>query len=189
MNHHPYGMGKSRIDISQCYEHKFLKNSGMNSKTLILVTHELPDLPYPKDTLEPHISAETIEYHYGKHHATYVDKLNKLISATEFEKASLDAILHKSSGNIFNNAAQVWNHIFYWNSMHPNGGGGPEGTLAKTINESFGGVRILKKSLLKMQLETSAQAGHGWLEMPMANWPSSTPAMRRILCAPASCHY
>jgi Fe-Mn family superoxide dismutase len=84
---------------------------------------ELPALPYPKNRLVPHISEETLEYHYGKHHQTYVTNLNNLIPGTEFESLSLEEIILKSSGPIFNNAAQVWNHTFYWNSLKPNGGG------------------------------------------------------------------
>ena len=89
---------------------------------------ELPVLPYPKNRLVPHISEETLEYHYGKHHQTYVTNLNNLIPGTEFESLSLEEIILKSSGPIFNNAAQVWNHTFYWNSLKPNGGGEPTGT-------------------------------------------------------------
>ena len=87
--------------------------------------HELPALPFAKDSLAPHISAETLEYHYGKHHRAYVDNLNKLIVGTEFENMSLEDIIKKSSGGIFNNAAQVYNHTFYWNCLSPNGGGEP----------------------------------------------------------------
>ena len=85
----------------------------------------LPELPYAMDALQPHISQETLEYHYGKHHNAYVTNLNKMIEGTEFENSPLDEIVHKSSGGMFNNAAQVWNHTFYWNSMSPKGGGAP----------------------------------------------------------------
>jgi len=89
------------------------------------MAHELPALPYPKNALEPVISQETIEYHYGKHHQTYVTNLNNLVSGTEFEGKSLEEIVIKASGGLFNNAAQVWNHTFYWNCLSPRGGGGP----------------------------------------------------------------
>ncbi|MEJ2041921.1 MAG: Fe-Mn family superoxide dismutase [Reinekea sp.] len=99
---------------------------------------ELPELPYAKDALEPHISAETLEFHHGKHHATYVTKLNGLIPGTEFEGKSLEDIIKSSSGGVFNNAAQIWNHTFYWSSLSPNGGGAPTGALADAINAKWG---------------------------------------------------
>ena len=95
--------------------------------------HTLPDLPYAQDALAPHISAETLEFHYGKHHNAYVTNLNKLIAGTEFENAALEDIIKKSSGGIYNNSAQIWNHTFFWNSMKPNGGGTPTGALADAI--------------------------------------------------------
>src|SRR6476660_2859579 len=105
---------------------------------------ELPPLPFERTALEPHISGETIDYHYGKHHKAYVDNLNKMIVGTEFEAMSLEDIIRKSQGAMFNNAAQVWNHTFYWNCMKPAsgsnaGGGEPSGKLADAINKSFGG--------------------------------------------------
>ncbi len=99
--------------------------------------HKLPNLPYASDALAPHISAETIEYHYGKHHRAYVDNLNKLILGTEFEMMPLEEIIKKSSDGIFNNAAQVWNHTFYWNCLSPKGGGEPIGELANAITQQF----------------------------------------------------
>jgi len=102
------------------------------------MTHELPDLPYAINALEPHISQETLEFHHGKHHATYVTKLNGMIGGTEFENSSLEDIVKKSSGPIFNNAAQIWNHTFYWNCLTPNGGGEPSGAVADAINAKFG---------------------------------------------------
>ncbi|MBU2862573.1 superoxide dismutase [Fe] [Reinekea forsetii] len=99
---------------------------------------ELPELPYAIDALAPHISAETLEFHHGKHHATYVTKLNGLIPGTEFEGKSLEDIIKSSSGGVFNNAAQIWNHTFYWNSLSPNGGGEPTGALADAINAKWG---------------------------------------------------
>ncbi len=103
------------------------------------MSFELPPLPYAKDALQPHISAETLEYHYGKHHNTYVVKLNGLIPGTEFENKTLEQIITSApAGGVFNNAAQIWNHTFYWNSLSPNGGGEPTGTVAKAINAAFG---------------------------------------------------
>tara|TARA_R110001599_G_scaffold8097_4_gene38818 strand:+ start:1012 stop:1590 length:579 start_codon:yes stop_codon:yes gene_type:complete len=99
---------------------------------------ELPALPYAIDALAPHISQETLEFHHGKHHATYVTKLNAAIPGTEFENMSLEDIIKKSSGPVFNNAAQIWNHTFYWNCLSPNGGGEPTGAVADAINKAFG---------------------------------------------------
>jgi Fe-Mn family superoxide dismutase len=122
--------------------------------------HQLPDLPYAKDALEPHISAETLEYHHGKHHATYVTKLNGLIPGTEFENASLEEIIQKApAGGIFNNAAQVWNHTFYWNCMSPNGGGEPSGALADAISAKFGSVADFKEKFGEMAV---GNFGSGW---------------------------
>lgn len=105
---------------------------------------ELPALPYEKNALEPHISAETLEYHYGKHHATYVTKLNGLIDGTELENKSLEEIVQSSDGGVFNNAAQIWNHTFYWHSLSPNGGGEPSGALADAINAKWGSFADFK---------------------------------------------
>lgn len=103
------------------------------------MSFELPALPYAKDALEPHISAETLEYHHGKHHNTYVTKLNGLVPGTEFEGKSLEEIIKTApAGGIFNNAAQVWNHSFYWNCLSPNGGGAPTGAVAEAINAKWG---------------------------------------------------
>lgn len=99
---------------------------------------ELPALPYEKNALEPHISAETLDFHYGKHHATYVTKLNGLIDGTEFADKSLEEIVKTSEGGVFNNAAQIWNHTFYWNSLSPTGGGEPSGALADAISAKWG---------------------------------------------------
>ena len=121
--------------------------------------HELPALPYEKNALEPFISAETIDYHYGKHHQTYVTNLNNLIAGTEFETLSLEDIVRKSSGGIFNNAAQVWNHTFYWNGMKPNGGGKPTGALAEAIDKAFGSFDAFKEEFSKCAVTTF---GSGW---------------------------
>ncbi|SHE96678.1 superoxide dismutase [Fe] [Vibrio gazogenes] len=108
------------------------------------MSFELPALPYAKDALEPHISAETLDYHHGKHHNTYVVKLNGLILGTEFENKSLEEIIKTSSGGIFNNAAQTWNHTFYWHCLSPNGGGEPTGAVADAINQAFGSFEDFK---------------------------------------------
>ena len=108
---------------------------------------ELPALPYEKNALEPHISSETLDYHYGKHHATYVTKLNGLVEGTDLESKSLEEIIKSSEGGVFNNAAQVWNHTFYWNSLSPNGGGEPTGALADAINAKWGSFADFKAAL------------------------------------------
>ncbi|WP_214000235.1 superoxide dismutase [Fe] [Arsukibacterium sp.] len=108
---------------------------------------ELPALPYPKDALAPHISAETLEYHYGKHHNTYVEKLNGLVKDTPHASKSLEEIIRSSDGGLFNNAAQVWNHTFYWHCLSPNGGGEPSGALADAINAKWGSFSEFKKAL------------------------------------------
>jgi superoxide dismutase, Fe-Mn family len=123
------------------------------------VEHKLPELPYAKDALAPHISKETLEYHYGKHHATYVANLNKLIPGTEFSELSLEDIVKKASAGIFNNAAQVWNHTFYWNSLSPKGGGEPSGALADAIVKSFGSFATFKE---KFSNAAVTQFGSGW---------------------------
>jgi Fe-Mn family superoxide dismutase len=124
-----------------------------------MTQHELPELPYAKNALEPHISEETLEYHYGKHHATYVNKLNTLIAGTEFESMSLEDIIKKASGGIFNNAAQVWNHTFYWNCLSPNGGGKPEGELATAIEKAFNSFDEFKKQFTESAI---GNFGSGW---------------------------
>lgn len=121
--------------------------------------HKLPDLPYAKNALEPHISAETIEFHYGKHHQTYVTNLNNLIKGTEFENLSLEDIVRKSSGGIFNNAAQIWNHTFYWNGFKPNGGGEPTGALADAIKAKWDSFDEFKKAFTQCAVTTF---GSGW---------------------------
>ena len=120
---------------------------------------ELPALPYAKDALAPHISEETLEYHYGKHHQTYVTNLNNFVPGTEFEGLSLEQIIQKSSGGVFNNAAQVWNHTFYWNCLSPNGGGAPTGGLANAIERTFGSFDDFKEAFTKCAVTTF---GSGW---------------------------
>lgn len=125
--------------------------------------HKLPELPYAMDALQPHISKETLEFHYGKHHNAYVTNLNNLVSGTEFENMSLENIVKKApAGGVFNNAAQVWNHSFYWNCLSPNGGGEPTGKLLDLINESFGSFDKLKEQFAKSAV-TNFGSGWTWL--------------------------
>ncbi len=124
--------------------------------------HQLPPLPYSKDALIPHISAETIEYHYGKHHKAYVENINKLITGTDFEMLPLEDIILKSSGGIFNNAAQVWNHTFYWKCLSPDGGGEPSGELANVIVKQFGSFSEFKDKFTNMAI-TLFGSGWAWL--------------------------
>ncbi|AKC71884.1 superoxide dismutase [Fe] [Pandoraea oxalativorans] len=121
--------------------------------------HKLPELPYAIDALAPTISKETMEYHYGKHHQAYVTNLNNLIKGTEFENASLEDIIKKSSGGVFNNAAQVWNHTFFWNTLSPKGGGAPTGDLAKAIDAKFGSFDAFKETFSKSAV---GNFGSGW---------------------------
>ncbi|MDP1718607.1 MAG: Fe-Mn family superoxide dismutase [Burkholderiales bacterium] len=121
--------------------------------------HQLPALPYALDALQPHISKETLEFHHGKHHQTYVTNLNNLVKGTEFENMSLEDIVRKSSGGMFNNAAQIWNHTFYWNSLSPKGGGNPAGDLAKAIDAKFGSFDEFKKQFSAAAVGTF---GSGW---------------------------
>ena len=120
---------------------------------------ELPVLPYGKNRLVPYISEETLEYHYGKHHQTYVTNLNNLVPGTEFEGLSLEEIIMKSSGGIFNNAAQVWNHTFYWHCLAPDAGGEPTGALAEAITATFGSFEKFKEDFTKCAVTTF---GSGW---------------------------
>ena len=120
---------------------------------------ELPKLPYAMDALEPFISKQTIEFHYGKHHQAYVNNLNNLVTGTEFENASLEEIVKKATGGIFNNGAQIWNHTFYWNCLKPKGGGIPEGKLAEAINHSFGSFEEFKQ---KFTVAAATLFGSGW---------------------------
>lgn len=121
--------------------------------------HELPKLPYAMDALAPHISKETMEFHYGKHHQAYVTNLNGLVKGTEFENSSLEDIIKKSSGGVFNNAAQVWNHTFFWHSMKPAGGGKPAGALAAAIDKKWGGFDAFKEAFTKSAV---GNFGSGW---------------------------
>ncbi len=139
-----------------------LKDFIKPSKLEKIMAIELPALPYAKDALAPHISEETLEFHYGKHHQTYVTNLNNLISGTSFEDAGLEAIIARSEGGMFNNAAQIWNHTFYWNSLSPKGGGAPSGALADAINSTFGSFDEFKVEFTKCAVTTFG-SGWGWL--------------------------
>ena len=124
------------------------------------MTYTLPELPYAKDALAPHISAETLEFHHGKHHQTYVTNLNNLVPGTEYAGLSLEEIIKKApAGGIFNNAAQIWNHTFYWHSLAPNGGGAPTGALASAIDSTFGSFDKFKEEFTKCAVTTF---GSGW---------------------------
>lgn len=123
---------------------------------------ELPALPWARDALAPHLSAETIDYHYGKHHQTYVTNLNNMIKGTEFENLDLVAVIKKAQGGMFNNAAQMWNHTFYWNCLSPKGGGEPTGKLADAIKKAFGGFAQFKEEFSKTAVGTFG-SGWGWL--------------------------
>jgi len=152
----------------------------------------LPELPYPKTALAPHISSETLDYHHGKHHNAYVNNLNKLIPGTKHESMSLEEIIKDSkSGPVFNNAAQVWNHTFYWHSMTPNGGGRPTGALLAAIEKSFGSFENFQKTFTEAAM---GQFGSGWAwlvkksdgslaveKTANAETPLTNPALQPIL--------
>ena len=121
--------------------------------------HQLPPLPYPLDALQPYISRETLEYHYGKHHKTYVDNLNKQIAGTAYENMPLEEIIKNASGGVFNNAAQTWNHTFYWNCMKPNDGGEPSGALMDAIQSKWGTFADFQKAFVAA---CGSNFGSGW---------------------------
>jgi Fe-Mn family superoxide dismutase len=123
------------------------------------MSFSLPELPYAKDALAPHMSAETFDYHYGKHHAAYVSKLNAAIEGTDNAGKSLEDIIKSAEGGLFNNAAQTWNHSFFWNCLKPNGGGEPTGDLLAAINRDFGSFDEFKK---QFSATAAAQFGSGW---------------------------
>ncbi|GAA5525730.1 Superoxide dismutase [Fe] [Microbulbifer aestuariivivens] len=123
------------------------------------MAHVLPELPYAMDALEPHISKETLEYHYGKHHKTYVDKLNGLLEGTAEADKTLEEVIKSSSGGVFNNAAQIWNHTFYWNCLSPNGGGEATGAVAEAINKAFGSFDKFKEEFTASAVNNF---GSGW---------------------------
>jgi len=120
---------------------------------------ELPPLPYELDALAPHISQETLEFHYGKHHQTYVTNLNKLVEGTDLDGKPLEDVIMAAEGGVFNNAAQVWNHTFYWSSMKPGGGGAPDGEIGEKINSAFGSYDGFKEEFAKA---ATTQFGSGW---------------------------
>lgn len=123
------------------------------------MSFELPPLPYNRDALAPYISEETIDYHYGKHHQAYVTNLNKLVEGTDNADSTLEEIVRNSEGGLFNNAAQVWNHTFYWNSLAPNAGGAPTGALGEAINNAFGSYDEFKE---KFTASAAGNFGSGW---------------------------
>ena len=131
----------------------------------------LPDLPYPKDALAPHISANTLDFHYGKHHKAYVDNANKLIAGTELESLSLEDIIRKTSGDaakigVFNNTAQIWNHSFYWQCLKPQGGGSPTGDIAGKISAAWGSY---DKFVEELKTAGTTQFGSGWAWLVLDN--------------------
>jgi Fe-Mn family superoxide dismutase len=131
------------------------------------MAYELPPLPYERNALEPHISAETLDFHYGKHHQSYVTNLNNLAPGTEYESLSLEEIIRKApAGGIFNNAAQVWNHTFYWNCMAPDAGGEPEGALADAIRSAFGSFAEFQE---KFASSAAGNFGSGWTWLVRGN--------------------
>ena len=122
--------------------------------------HQLPQLPFAKDALAPHMSAETFDYHYAKHHQAYVTNLNNLIKGTEYENLDLESIVKKApAGGVYNNAAQVWNHTFFWNCLTPNGGGAPKGALAAAIDAKWGSLDAFKAAF---QTSAVGNFGSGW---------------------------
>ena len=147
----------------------------------------LPDLPYSKKALSPHISEETLNFHYGKHHKAYVDKLNGQIQGTKWEKASLEEIILSSkeeNQGVFNNAAQVWNHTFYWRSMSPDGGGSPLGSVARAIERDFGSFETFKE---KFAAAAMGQFGSGWAWLVESGGRlkiAATPNAETALAAP-----
>jgi Fe-Mn family superoxide dismutase len=124
--------------------------------------HQLPDLPYATNALEPHISAETLEFHHGKHHRAYVTKLSELVAGTEYEDLPLEEVVRTASGAVFNNAAQSWNHSFYWNCLSPNGGGAPTGKIAEAIDARWGSPDKFKQELTQSAV-TNFGSGWTWL--------------------------
>ena len=137
----------------------FLLFMSINAQNKNVMKFELPKLPYANDALEPVISKTTIDFHYGKHHQAYVNNLNNLIPGTKFENMDLESIIKESDGAIFNNAAQVWNHTFYFYSLKPNGGGAPKGALADAINKKWGSFENFQK---EFNAASTSLFGSGW---------------------------
>jgi|YNPBryulayer2012_1023412.scaffolds.fasta_scaffold24789_1 Fe-Mn family superoxide dismutase len=157
-------LGGMALGLGACSEPKKSASNSSKSNQSQTMTHTLPELPYAPTALEPHISAKTFEFHYGKHHKAYVDNLNKLIAGTDLENKSLEEVVAASAKDaskvgIFNNAAQVWNHTFYWHSMKPNGGGEPTGKLMDKIKEDFGDFGKFKEEFKNAGV---TQFGSGW---------------------------
>jgi Fe-Mn family superoxide dismutase len=140
----------------------------------------LPELPYAHNALEPVISEKTISFHYGKHHQTYVTNLNGMVEGTEFENADLDTIVKKSEGPMFNNAAQIWNHNFYFLSLTPNKGSVPSQELAKAIDDAWDRSKILKQNLIKLPFLFLVPVGDGWLKMLTENYRLQKKVMPEI---------
>lgn len=156
-----FALGGITLGLSSCSENKQSSSKTNQSQTMM---HTLPELPYAPTALEPHISSKTFEFHHGKHHKAYVDNLNKLIAGTDLESKTLEEVVAASAkdatkAGIFNNAAQVWNHTFYWNSMKPNGGGEPTGKLMDKIKEDFGDFGKFKEEFKNAGV---TQFGSGW---------------------------
>jgi Fe-Mn family superoxide dismutase len=131
----------------------------MQPDTIAETIHELPPLPYDVDALAPHISAETLEYHHGKHHRAYVTRVNELVKGTSFEAMSVAQILEKATGTLFNNAAQAWNHAFYWNCLTPRQGSRPSAELTRAIEGAFGSLERLE---VQFKAAAAAKFGSGW---------------------------
>jgi superoxide dismutase, Fe-Mn family len=156
------------------------------------VTHRLPDLPYAIDALEPHMSRETLEFHYGRHHRTYVDTLNRLVRGTDLEHASLEAIIRSSRDALFNNAAQAWNHEFFWQCLSPAGGGVPTGELARAIDRQFGSFEQFREAFSAAAVAVFGSGwawlirlGNGTLEIqttPNAGTPLASGARALLTC-------
>jgi len=135
------------------------------------MAHQLPALPYGLDALEPHISRQTLEFHHGKHHAGYVTNLNKLVEGTDLDSKSLEEVISTVAGDaakagVFNNAAQIWNHSFYWQCMKPGGGGAPTGALAEKINADFGSFEAFVE---QFKAAGATQFGSGWAWLVLEN--------------------
>jgi len=154
-------LGKGRLPLYRRHHHPYIRKRTFihYEQRSFTMTHVLPALPFAKDALEPVISAETIDFHYGKHHQAYVTNLNNLVPGTAFENATLEDIVMQADGGIFNNAAQVWNHTFYWNGLSPDGGGEPTGALGAAIDKAFGSFDAFKEAFIKSAV---GNFGSGW---------------------------
>lgn len=147
-----------QVDVDECSS---LPSSWLNGLELTedVMEHKLPELPYPKNSLEPHISAETLGFHHDKHHRAYVNKLNELVKGSKYEKMDLVEIILSSSGDVFNNAAQAWNHSFFWNCLSPDGGKEPQGKIAELINKKWGSFEKFRE---EFSAKAAANFGSGW---------------------------